>query len=618
MQGSRESKSSIFASHRSKSHPKLNDLSQINTDHACKGVISQARPSPLHKIMGSRECPTCEVKVTRLKEEKKTNFVTSNEDQTSFARSRTKDLKSEGAVHQREVYFPPQPNSTDFTPSKEANVYWSFISEGPLRQSVVEEIGNESGILVPRLHTGNSVKERLLRLSFQKSLKISLKKSIEEESISGQAKPKNNLKSILKSQSLPQPHSQPHSKPKQRPNARTQSENQPFASTIRIFCRNHPEEEGIFYCPDGQEILCSLCLLNDPKYLQGKSLQPLKRSYMDILQDIEELLTDVEGKRKILINRKKEFGLIREQWTLKANAVVRQIGTIISSIMNSFEKIRISAEKNVQRVLNDIETRIFLSEKEAEKKINYFDFVLNSMSKLRAQPTFSLEESFFQFFSQNRSEISSAVNIEGLQTSSGVEVSLAPKIFAGVFETLRKETLEMVSETIASISGIDQLEFSKEKKTSQLFSYKDLNFETIDSLLPSRNKSLFFKPQLSEIELNLKKTLKSPFFDHKKSCFLRSADPHPSQAFKLCQKDDQNLNGFCQSSLRPARKPRNSPTFLNALKVFDLRNSKKAANFQNLLAKSTFPIEKVLKFRRGTDEARIPDAIFCRFAESPA
>ena len=242
MQGSRESKSSIFASHRSKSHPKLNDLSQINTDHACKGVISQARPSPLHKIMGSRECPTCEVKVTRLKEEKKTNFVTSNEDQTSFARSRTKDLKSEGAVHQREVYFPPQPNSTDFTPSKEANVYWSFISEGPLRQSVVEEIGNESGILVPRLHTGNSVKERLLRLSFQKSLKISLKKSIEEESISGQAKPKNNLKSILKSQSLPQPHSQPHSKPKQRPNARTQSENQPFASTIRIFCRNHPDE----------------------------------------------------------------------------------------------------------------------------------------------------------------------------------------------------------------------------------------------------------------------------------------------------------------------------------------------------------------------------------------
>lgn len=618
MQGSRESKNSFFASHRSKSHPKLSDLSHTNTDHVCKGFISQSRPSPLHKIMGSRECPTCDAKVPKQKEEMKANLITSNDDQTSFTKSRTKDQKSEGAVHQREVYFPPQPNSTDFTPSKEANIYWSFISEGPLKQSVVEEIGNESGILVPRLHTGNSVKERLLRLSFQKSLKISLKKSIEEESISPQLKPKNNLKSILKSQSLPQPHPRPHSKPKQRPNARTQSVNQPFASTIRIFCRDHPEEEGIFYCPDGQEILCSLCLLNDPKYLQGKPLQPLKRSYMDILQDIEELLTDVEAKRKILTNRKKELGLIREQWTLKTNAVVRQIGAIISSIVNSFEKIRVSAETNAQRILTEIETRIFLNEKEAEKKIKYFDFVLNSMSKLRAQATFSLEESFFQFFSQNRSDISSAIDIENLQNCSGLEVSLAPKIFAEVFGTLRKETQEMVSETIASFSGIDHLELSKEKKTSQLFSYKDLNFETIDSLLPSRNKSIFFKPQLSEVELNLKKTLKSPFFDHKKSSFLRSADLHPSQTLKLCQKDDQNLNGFGQTSLRPARKPRNSPTFLNALKIFDLRNSKKAANFQNLLAKSTFPIEKVLKLRRGNEEAKNQDAIVCRFAESPA
>lgn len=196
------------------------------------------------------------------------------------------------------------------------------------------------------------------------------------------------------------------------------NEKQSNDDSLNVFCVQHPKEPCAFYCPETRDLLCPNCLLApDSPYKKG-SLRPLRKCFPEILQDIEELLSEVETGRKLLENRKKSYSLKKESWENQGHSSIKRMTRMVEMLAEAAEELRLVATKDIENSLKAKTEEITIEEQSLDKSLDYLKFVLDSVGKLKSRNLANPEVEFFSFFSNHHRNIRKTLNEELVEKAS--------------------------------------------------------------------------------------------------------------------------------------------------------------------------------------------------------
>lgn len=184
------------------------------------------------------------------------------------------------------------------------------------------------------------------------------------------------------------------------------------AEGFEIPCPVHLGEKSIFYNSETRRLLCVTCLMGVPFAARKHSLRPLNKCYPEVLQDIEETLTEVETQRKLLQNRKAELRVRREAAEAQSACWTRKVYRLFDALIEIAEEQKRACGAALQQKLVETQRELRAEDSALEETLQFFDSVLDSVGQLKHRGSQTPEQDFFNFFASNQQLITSTLERE--------------------------------------------------------------------------------------------------------------------------------------------------------------------------------------------------------------
>ena len=253
---------------------------------------------------------------------------------------------------------------------------------------------------------------------------------------------------------------------------------------LGLTCTLHFNEELAYYNTESRKLYCSQCLLSEVATRQeGKTIKPIKKCLPTVFQHFQDMLGEIQLGRSFIENKKKDIELTKESLHSSIESTSRQIEFEFDEIIEQLENYK---RKSIEDLTSRLSPSVsILDNKEASlnSQIDFFDSVVDTVSKLRENEDGG-EEEIFRYFFLNQQNIINELNSNKLQEEPEFTIS-------EFLAKLKNNKREVLLKSLESFNKhIETLTSSLRQPTDRLNSLPNVQLDSREKNLMREHNSI--------------------------------------------------------------------------------------------------------------------------------
>ena len=179
---------------------------------------------------------------------------------------------------------------------------------------------------------------------------------------------------------------------------------------LDMSCSIHISEKYHYYDPIKQKLFCPQCLIEFQFTKNDLSvLKPFKKCLPEILQNFQELITDVELTRSLLENKKKDFEIRQDSTRAQTYSTIKRVELIIDEFSSLLEELKNNAQREIENKSLEFEKDLKVTENKLNEQINYFGNIIEDISN-KKQHEDNSEHEIFKYLLDHQLNIVNEIN----------------------------------------------------------------------------------------------------------------------------------------------------------------------------------------------------------------